>query len=421
MKIFVLIVFLMGSKRTFSKIEYKVYGNNKTDHNIIEIEIRDILEKKALNPIDLKELKRRIWNLRIFSNVNIELVKDNEIIIRVEERWTTIPIAKFSGGGGSSYFALGIYDINSFGQNKEMGIQYESLNNRPAGVVWTRIPQFLNNRNLSFGIDIWSINRIRIFYDSISRENIGALTLERKRFNLFSEIKWDNDFYRLGFQYDYHIDKISNFGLDQEQLQINEENKLELDKENINRWHSVYFHIGRLNYSNYLLDGGIFTFKTSLINSTERYESNLTYNESSFKYFKLFKNHHNIGWNFKFISHNLSQIQNLSYVGGFGEVRGYMDGQFYGNSSWQNNLEYRMDLYNLKNIVLQGAIFSDQGNVGDDVNNIFNKEDDFLLSSGFGVRFISPRIYRFVGRLDFSQTHTRSISQNVSFGIQQFF
>lgn len=421
MKAFIFIFFTLKLSTSYAGIQYDLVGNTKTDNEIINTEINDILDKDSLEERDIVEIKRRIWNLRIFSNVQVIKLTKNKIKITVEERWTTIPIAKFSGGGGSSYYALGVYDINSFGKNKELGAQYESLNNRPAGVIWTRHPQFLKNRNLNFGADIWSINRVRMFYDQKTRDNIGALTLERKRFNIYTEVKWDQDFYRFGFQYDYHYDIISDFGLSDEQIEINRDNGLDPDSENINRWHTFYFDIGRLNYTNYLLSGSVFSIKTSLVNITAEKEEYLSSHEVSFKYFKLFNNHHNFGWNFRIRSHNISQIQNLNYIGGFEEVRGYMDGQYYGNSSWQNNLEYRLDLYSSSKVVLQGAIFSDQGKVGESLEHLTKNKDEILLSSGFGIRFISPKIFRFVGRLDFAQTHTRSVSHGISFGIQQFF
>jgi outer membrane protein assembly factor BamA len=397
--------------------EISVSGNSRTDTDVVITELSDLMSAE-ISPEIIKEAKRRIWNLRLFSSV--EIIKfDNTLKIEVTERWTTIPIAKFSSGGDTTYFALGAYDINTLGQNLELGAQYEELNERPAGVVWFRKPQFIDNRNLNIGMDFWTINRIRLFYDT-KGEEVGAYTLIRKRVNTFLEYKWDDDFYLLGAQFDFHNDEVSEFGLSNELIQKNLSNDLNFKGSSINKIYKVYFRLGRVNFQNYLVDGTDAKIESSLV-STSTGDETLSDSIFTFRHYTLFDNNMNFAWQFSLESTNLENIQYQKFVGGFSEVRGYKDGQFYDQAIWKNNLEFRFDVLENKIGVIQGAVFSDQAKEGKNINDSFNSSNEVLLSSGFGIRLISPQIFRFVARLDYAMTHTRYVDQSISFGIQQFF
>jgi hypothetical protein len=398
----------------------EVIGNKRTDQRVVLVEIADLLKDNDISEDDLTEIRRRVWNLRLFSKVQVS-GNSKKVVIEVEERWTTIPILKASGGGGTSYYALGTYDINTFGKYLEVGGQYENLNGLDAGVIWFRKPQFLADRNLKVGADIWSINRVRFFFNPDDGESNGAFTLERKRINTFLEYRWDNDFYNFGVQYDYQQDKTSDFGLTDELIADNNANGFTPDSESISRFHTLYFDIGRLNYKNYLMDGQRLSLKSSMVVVTAEETNTRSLNELTFQYFKLLPRQHNFAWQFKLRTNDFQNLQNLNYVGGFEEVRGYQDGQFFDNVTWQNNLEYRFDLFTKKHAVVQMALFTDQAKEGSSLNNLVQSEEEILLSSGVGVRLISPKIYRLVLRLDYAQTHTRSIQRGLSFGIQQFF
>jgi hypothetical protein len=402
-------------------IDFKINGNSKTKDHVLLYEIQDFSAQDSLSKDDLKEIERRLWNLRIFSDVGLTKKSDKEVLIEVSERWTTIPIVKFSSGGGSTYYALGAYDINTMGRNIEVGAQYESLNNRNAGVLWFRKPQLFKNRNLKVGADLWDINRVQRYYDPSSNDEIGALTLERKRLNTFIEYRWDQDFYSLGAQFDYQEDQISDFGLSDDEKVTNADNGFDFEEGSIQRFQSLYLSIGRLNYQNYLVHGMQAFMKSSLVNVSIDKDKNLSSHELKLSYYKLFENHKNFAWQFHIRTNNLNTIQNKNYLGGLSEIRGYMDGQYFDNSTWQNNIEQRFDLYEHKYGVIQGAIFTDQAKDGEDTEDLFNNKKRILLSSGFGVRLISPKIYRFVARFDYAQTHTRNINRGFSFGVQQFF
>jgi len=409
-----LILFILSSA-TFG-YELKIQGNTKTQPEVIKKEIADIRSNKLSEKV-IAEIKRRVWNLRLFTSVEVRQDAPDKVLIDVSERWTLIPIVKLAGGGGSSYIAVGAYDINSFGTNTELGAQYENLNGRSAGVMWFRKPQFLADRNLIFGMDFWKINRVRYLYTRQGDDD-GAFTLERDRVNAFVEKKWSSDFFKLGFAIDYHSDRISEFGLSDDELAQNTLNGFAPNEESINLWKTLYFNVGRLNYINYLVDGQQVSLTTSHIDSSSKDKSSgsLKYN-----FYHLFENRHNFAFQALVSRTNFGRLQYQNYIGGLSEVRGYLDGQFFDRAFIQTNIEHRFDLFENRYGVVQGAIFSDQAKEGKTISKIAKSSDAIMLSSGFGVRLISPKIFRFVARLDYAQTHTRYIDRSVSFGIQQFF
>lgn len=396
--------------------EILISGNSRTHKDVILVEIKD------LKPVqeNIKEIRRRIWNLRIFSEVKVEKTPAG-IEIKVQERWTTIPIFKLTGGGGSSYLAVGMYDINAFGKNLELGAQYESLNERPAGVVWFRKPQFLNDRSLRAGMDFWNINRLNFIIKENGDEN-GAFTLQRKRIHGFLEKNWDNNFYTLTGGLDYHDDEISDFGIDDENVELNTQNGFNPNEKSITRNFYLRLAIGQLNFQNYLADGKQLTLRSmAQVTSYEGEDSTTMDHLIRFRYFKLFENHHNFAYQFLVKGTNSKLIQYQQTLGGLSEVRGYLDQQFRDSSYWQSNIEHRFDVYEHKWAVIQGVIFSDQAKEFTRIDKLDDENQEILLSSGVGLRLISPKIYSFVARLDYAQTHTRDVERGISFGVQQFF
>ncbi|MDA8792301.1 hypothetical protein N9N67_03595 [Bacteriovoracaceae bacterium] len=399
-------------------------GSEKTKRKAIEIELKD-LKNHSLNNKTINEIKNRLWNMRIFSQVMVRKTKKNHLVILVQDRWTLIPIFKATSGGGSEYMAIGAYDVNFLGHYFELGGQYESLNGQPAGVLWYRNPQFNKNRLLKIGVDLWSINRIRFFFDGDGEESF-YYTLKRNKINVFLEKSSSNNEFSQGIGINSERDVLSETGLSDLQKEQNDEVGFEIDQSGETHSPYLYFTWGRLFYKNYLVFGQELSARVDFHPNhfKNRFDESTTgsYVSQNLNFKKYFlKNRKNFAWNFNYFSTSHPQIQYFSFLGGFGEVRGYQDGQFYDKTSWQNNFEYRFDLTEISRFTIQGVLFTDQGKVEEDLSELIYSKNQILLSSGLGVRIISPSIYRFVGRIDYAQTHTRYMNREVSIGVQQFF
>jgi hypothetical protein len=68
--------------------------------------------------------------------------------------------------------------------------------------------------------------------------------------------------------------------------------------------------------------------------------------------------------------------------------------------------------------LLQARGFIDIAAVGDEISEVGQIR---AASLGAGMRFILPKFYRFVIRLDYAKLIIKNDTMNWSFGVQQFF
>ena len=129
----------------------------------------------------------------------------------------------------------------------------------------------------------------------------------------------------------------------------------------------------------------------------------------------------NLGLQFRWAKTNSNELQYLYYVGGFENVRGYLDGQLRGKQYWQTNLEYRDILYESRLFYLQGNVFAEAVQLIDATNPIESNTNDVFSSAGVGLRIGSTKIYRLTARLDIALATSHPATSRISFGVQQFF
>lgn len=398
-------------------------GNSRTADQVVRRELM-LSEGKVFSLADYNETIIRLKNLQVFSKVEPTLYKgelDNEIILEItfQEKWTTIPIFRFGGGGGVNYIVLGLYDINVLGKYLEVGGQYENFGGQHNGVVWYRNPRFLNKRQ-RFGIDIWSIMNNRENFD-YSGELNSAYTIDRKRLNFFLDKEF-RTWLIWGLGVDLHDDTFSDFGLDDEQLDTNSKSQYTLPEKAQNFFLYTYGDIGRLKYDNYLVDGAVTSIKFEHAHSTWGSDETFYRIILEEKAFMQLPQTSNAAVRISVGITDSLQEQSAFYKGGLDAVRGFDDGFFKGRAYWLANLEYRIPSIKTDWFVLQHVVFFDVGNVADKFTDLTKSVNDEFYSGGIGVRLISPRIYRFNFRIDyaFGYGHGKEM-QGISFGSQQFF
>jgi|GEM_PF-6734906 len=184
-----------GLKSEKSKIWIKnivVEGNTKTKEYIILNE-SELIKDQPYSKKDLSEARARLLNLEIFSEVDLKFESEKKdlkktLIISVKERWTTIPILKFSSGGGISEMILGAFNVNLFGRYVEAGAQYQRLGDRNSGVVWTKLPRL--TKKLQLDLQAWNSSRIRIKYKQDSDDPIVENGFTQNRNKLFFNLNY---------------------------------------------------------------------------------------------------------------------------------------------------------------------------------------------------------------------------------------
>ncbi len=399
----------------------QVSGNARTSTKVIERELGFGLNENLCES-QIQEGISRIKRMGLFSEVDSTLSKKNsshfaELKISVIEKWTTIPIVKFSSGGGVSQYTLGVYDPNIFGKFLEAGAQYENLGGASSGVVWFKNPRLFDQRQ---GIDLqyWNTRRIRIKYDQEKEdpEVKRGFLHEREKLYLeyFREISTDK-IARLSF--DYNNDSFSTKILPDSVLEkigpnpsLPSSTKLLITK--------IGLEFGKVDGEPQLLNGQMlgtyFAYAHALDSNTDPFvQGDLT--------FHLFRP---LSPRWQFAQRLLTGVTSTKilqywyYLGGLDRIRGFADNRFAGNHFALGNSELRYLLMKSPSILAQGAGFIDFGAIGDDASALTKLS---AASLGAGVRFILPKFYRFAIRLDYAMPILKRDTMNWSFGVQQFF
>ena len=397
-----------------------VQGLQQTKEFVVNRELL-ISRGDTLQSDVLEESLQRLRNLRLFHRIvdiySIDKNNQLHVTLLLSETWTTIPIVKLTSGGDTTSLAIGAYDINLQGSYQEAGAQYEAWDGESGGVIWYRNPRFLNQR-LRLGIDAWSVKRPRHLYEPDGVDQ-GGFVLYKRKYNLFLDKELFSGF-TLGLGLEMNRDQ---FLEERMASLLNAEIASKLANKDVmsTTWFNSYVNIGRLNYKNQLIEGGLSKIKIGYAASTPDAVKNSYRVDWDTKYFWRFNNKTNIGIRFLLAKTNSEELQDLYYVGGFENVRGYVDGQLRAQSFWQSNIEYRQMIYKTGWMYLQGNIFVDMAQLLQPTSGFESNNRDIYSSIGIGLRIGSPKIYRLSGRLDIALETSHPVTSRVSFGVQQYF
>jgi len=409
---------LLTANETISNVEIK--GLNRTDPMVVHRELLSGVGSPVVQQ-DIDKSCQRLRNLQIFATVTCKTVPSVHssgvtLLIEVDERWTTIPIFKYSAGGGATQLILGAYDINVFGLFQEYGGQYEKNGTRNSGVIWYRDRRFLNKR-LELFLNFWSVSRQRTLYNIWGKENKieGGYMLHRRRAVAYLQKEWfwwlrtgagisiNNDKYTEEFVPD-NIDGPVEFRGTPSNADINVFN--------------LNLILGEIDYNSFLQDGIL----NSSLYEVSREETGSDHNffrlENDFKYFRTLPASATIGFRLGLGLSNVQTEPYMFYLGGLDRIRGFKESRFRAKNYWLTNLEYRIPSYKSRWFVLQHILFYDATGIALSGKKLAQQS---AASVGMGIRLISPKVYRLVLRLDYAHPIHKDDETPISFGVQQFF
>lgn len=420
-----LLLSLLPSTFAFANVKSIIItGLSRTEESVV---LRELPYKIGdnIDESQSEQAKQKLYNLRLFSEVKHEIVNSNDgqyVKIDVTERWTTIPILKFSNGGGITQFTLGAYDINLFGKYIEGGAQIQKRGSSTAGVVWLREPRLFGS-NLKFSLDLWSVMNVYKIYDrsGTSTELEHAYLEDQKRISSELEYKFTEKF-SVSFNFSRHQNEYSDRSLTEEENKVT--NNFPLPDAEIHNKFGLGLRLGVINYGPWNQSGQ--TLEINVKQTNYAFESGHIDNHKSNEFFANYKGFLDLPFSSSFavnFSHEKKSKPTESdkiFVGGLDKVRGFLDNRFKGNNVNLANFEYRIPSYESSSIVLQHIVFFDYGSIIDESDDFETRRNE-IYSVGTGLRFISPKIYRLVGRLDFAKSLKGDGKLPISFGVQQFF
>jgi outer membrane protein assembly factor BamA len=402
----------VGSIFAFQKIDVK--GNLKTSTKLI-VNQSKLENKNSIKQSDINIAKRRLLNMGLFSSVMIKKTI-NGASIHVQERWTTIPILKFSSGGGVGQATVGLFDPNIAGRYIEAGGQYTRLDETNSGVAWLKIPS-INYSDWGVDFQFWKINRLRTKFDQVSNSPIVKTGFLQTRQKIYTAItKEITETLNVRVSYEHDQDSFSD-----DLVPIEAKNTISTE----GLPPTTRFHLigAQLDYGD-LIDSGSqqvgmkasLSLKAAL--SQQSNFQNFFLGEFNFLLHKPVTNRTRLAFRFESGLTNTDILQYWYYLGGLNKIRGFADNRFAGRYYWLINAELRHSFLEKESFTVQAVTFTDLTTTAERIQTFSSLQ---AASVGAGVRLILPKLYRFILRLDYAKPIKRTDDNILSFGVQQFF
>ncbi len=380
------------------------------------------LESRADEDLEIEQLQQdmeRLQDLGIFSKIRCSLsIADQkaQVLFELEEKWTTIPILKLASGGGVSQQTIGLFDPNVAGQGRELGGQLEKLGEAISSVIWAKDPAFVLPQYSLF-VQAWSVHRLRTKYE----QNVEEPTIKTGFFQ--SRIKYQID---LGYEWhrnwkstlilEYNRDNFSDQYLSAELKEKLSTTGLPPNTEALiagisNRW-------GRVVPNQSLFVGHEIEHSVRRYNLNGGESHDFLQNELRYRGFVPLFNQTALALQFRLGVSDTKILQYWYYLGGLDSIRGFKDNRFAGRNYWLTNLEIRHHVLAHPSLQLQFVPFIDSVGVAEQVQGLDQADG---MSAGLGLRFIFPKIYRLVLRIDRAKPIKSNDTENIAFGVQHFF
>lgn len=396
------------------KIEDLTKTKPKVILNLLEINEGDLVTEE-----DIKAGIARIKNTQIFHSVRYELDESETgktLTISAKDRWTTIPVFKFSSGGGVNQTIIGLYDPNIMGEYLELGGQLEKLGSANSNVVWFRNRRFLGYP-LFLDLQSWDIRRLRTRYllQPDSPETRSGFLHHQRR--IYLGLQWDIFWLlKVGISLERDQDSFSKKYVSNKIL--DESIDKQLPPNTTFNHYGLNVEIGRINYDSFLTEGGLLRLDYSIGYSRKGDGENFQKRQLIAKYFATILDTHTFAQRFILGNTTAKNIQYHFYLGGLDRIRGFADNRFDGRSLWLSNTETRFVVYKNDLFIIHNSGFIDILGISEKKHQISSLT---AASMGLGMRVTAPKIYRFVGRLDYAVPIVKKDSKRISFGVQQFF
>lgn len=399
-------------------LDVKIVGVKKTKTTFI----KNLLYSKKDAVLDSSILEKDITLLKRLPAIahayyQVFFSHDNlyNVSIQIEENATLLPeINLWTTTNNVFSYKLGLYEYNFLGRNIILGGFYQ-FNGFDTYAVNFRAPNLFSKKwGLAVNHQNWKSEEPLYFGNQSANyvyNNISFELLALHQFNLKNRIDFGVNFFKEKYQYLSGATSTSipqNLSLNKALL------KLVYTYDNLDYYYQYINGFKSILYAQYVLtendfQNDFYIFWNDFLyykrigekgNWANRLRVGLSSNEDT-----------------PFAPFALDNNVNLRGIGILVDR---------GTGSIVLNSEYRYTIYDKDWLAIQTNIFSDIGswrNPGGSLND-FIKEENIRIYSGFGLRFISKKIYNATFRIDygFSVLNTKGNSKGgLVFGIGQYF
>lgn len=395
-----------------------IIGAKKT--KIAEIKkLLNTKEGRFLDTILLQEDLVFLKRLPAISNASFKIISTNNnncnVHIQLEENYTLLPDVNFwTTTNQNLAYKIGVYDYNFLGRNIAFGGFYQRNNFNSYGINFKAPSLFSKKWGLALNHQDWKSEEPLYFDDKTANylyNNVSFEALALYQINLKNSI----DFGATIFTEHYKF--LSG------DIAATVPRNLKLNK----LLFKLLYSYNNLNYFYHTVSGFKNDFYAQYVVTENDFQNNFLIAWNDFFYYKAIGENGNWANRVRFgLSSNekspfapfaLDNNVNLRGVGILIDR---------GTGSFVANTEYRHTVYNKKWLTVQTNTFADFGswrNPGGKMSD-FYKSENLKMYTGFGLRFISKKIYNATFRIDYGIRvlgAKNSSSGGFVFGLGQYF
>jgi outer membrane protein assembly factor BamA len=335
------------------------------------------------------------------------------LAIKIDEKWTTLPLFSFSRGGGTYRLILGAYDVNFLGRYISVGAQYERLGDTNSFFAWASQPRLFDRRVLA-GVSAGTRNQVYYLYEPDGSIGGGFLL---HRFSAEATIQKEWLWWlRTGLTLHFDVD---DFSLE---LLSDEARRKQLARGVPESTHTLLAGVGalfgRLDRHNFLVDGALLSVAVEHANENLGSSHNYSALLLGTTYFQTLPWRSTLGVRAATGFASTRSVHRRFYLGGLDAIRGFPKDRFSGENYWLSTVEFRIPSVDTRWFVLQHIFFVDAAGVSDNVSDLARLSG---ASAGVGLRIMVPKIQDFVIRVDYAFPLYGDAANPLSLGGGQFF
>lgn len=347
----------------------------------------------------------RLWNLGVFSRVEVTLVQEEQRTIvkaTLEDRFPIGPVVRANFGGGQFFLWLGVGHVNLFGRALEGRAVYERFGNQNGFFVRLFDPRLFDKR-IGAALEVEWLSRP--LPEFVARRAAVRAAVDFNAPGTF------DDRFRLGVRVEGNSDETFVSNPDLPPPPPNSKGLFA----------GLYLRLGRLDIDRLRFMQGFVEVRGDFMATTDPSHPIGGMTTIEAQYFWKLGERFNVGFRALGGFERNARPQDRFYIGGLDRVRGYLYSEIRAQAFATANVELRVVAFDSTWFAVMPIAFVDGGIAARDTN-----ETQPLASAGVGLRLMVPRMVRFGARLEvafpFAATPlTPAFKPGINFGIWHFF